>query len=147
MKTQISVRWSDIDPNFHLRHSTYYDFAAQMRTEVLMQMGITMEKMEEAHFSPVLFREECIFRNEIRFGDNIFLTLKMTRLRKDFTHFSMQHEFLREDGTLCAVINIDAGWVDTRKRKLTPPPAIAQEALFSLPKTENFAWEEVYPVA
>ena len=30
---QLSFRWSDLDPNFHVRHSTYYDFGAQHRIE------------------------------------------------------------------------------------------------------------------
>jgi acyl-CoA thioesterase FadM len=26
---ELSFRWSDLDPNFHVRHSAYYDFGAQ----------------------------------------------------------------------------------------------------------------------
>jgi acyl-CoA thioester hydrolase len=32
---QLSFRWSDLDPNFHVRHSAYYDFGAQHRIEIL----------------------------------------------------------------------------------------------------------------
>ena len=32
---EISIRWSDLDPNFHVRHSAYYDFGAQHRIEIL----------------------------------------------------------------------------------------------------------------
>ena len=31
----ISLRWADLDPNFHLRHSVYYDLGSQQRVEVL----------------------------------------------------------------------------------------------------------------
>jgi acyl-CoA thioester hydrolase len=31
---QLSFRWSDLDPNFHVRHSAY-DFGAQHRIEIL----------------------------------------------------------------------------------------------------------------
>jgi acyl-CoA thioesterase FadM len=31
---QLSFRWSDLDPNFHVRHSAYYDFGAQHRIEI-----------------------------------------------------------------------------------------------------------------
>lgn len=141
-KTQLSIRWADIDPNFHMRHSVYYDCAAQMRTEVLAQMGITMNAMQSGHFGPVLFREECSFFHEIAFGDNIFLTAKMSRLRKDYTRFSIQHEFLREDGTVCARITIDGGWVNTRTNQLTVPPRIAKSVVRAIPKTDDFTWEE-----
>ena len=34
---EIQVRWSDLDPNFHLRHSVYYDWGAYCRIEFLEQ--------------------------------------------------------------------------------------------------------------
>ena len=27
----IQIRWADLDPNFHLRHSVYYDYGAYCR--------------------------------------------------------------------------------------------------------------------
>jgi acyl-CoA thioester hydrolase len=33
LSKQLSFRWSDLDPNFHVRHSAYYDFGAQHRIE------------------------------------------------------------------------------------------------------------------
>lgn len=32
---EIQLRWSDLDPNFHLRHSVYYDWGAFCRIEFL----------------------------------------------------------------------------------------------------------------
>jgi hypothetical protein len=40
---QLSFRWSDLDPNFHVRHSAYYDFGAQHRIEILESLGLTMK--------------------------------------------------------------------------------------------------------
>jgi acyl-CoA thioester hydrolase len=59
---QLSFRWSDLDPNFHVRHSAY-DFGAQHRIEILESLGLTM-KVLTGHFGPILFREECIFRKK-----------------------------------------------------------------------------------
>ena len=53
---EISIRWSDLDPNFHLRHSAYYDFGAQHRIEILEEQGLTLRVMQQGHFGPVLFR-------------------------------------------------------------------------------------------
>jgi acyl-CoA thioesterase FadM len=39
---QLSFRWSDLDPNFHVRHSAYYDFGAH-RIEILESLGLTMK--------------------------------------------------------------------------------------------------------
>ena len=46
----------------------------------------------------------------------------------------------RENGTLCAVINVDCAWIDTQLRKLTIPPALVAEVFETLPKSEDFEW-------
>jgi acyl-CoA thioester hydrolase len=139
---QLSLRWADLDPNFHLRHTAYYDLAAQARIELLNSVGLTVPLMQQEGFGPVLFREECLFRREIHHGDNIYLTSKLKKARKDFSRFSIQHEFVRQDGTLCAILTIDAAWINTRIRKITVPPAIGQEKMEAFPKTEDFVWTD-----
>ena len=54
----LSVRWADLDPNFHVRHSVYYDFGAQQRVEILEQSGLSLRIMQEQGFGPIIFREE-----------------------------------------------------------------------------------------
>ncbi|MFN4150762.1 MAG: acyl-CoA thioesterase, partial [Candidatus Sericytochromatia bacterium] len=61
-KRQIEIRWSDLDPNFHVRHSVYYDWGAYMRTVLMEKEGLTLKLMQEQNFGPVIFREECLFR-------------------------------------------------------------------------------------
>ena len=63
---EISFRWSDLDPNFHVRHSAYYDFGAQHRIEILEELGLTLRVMQTQGFGPVLFRDECVFRKELK---------------------------------------------------------------------------------
>ena len=41
------IRWSDIDPNFHVLHSKYYDYCANARLIVLAHSGITMQVIQE----------------------------------------------------------------------------------------------------
>ena len=136
----IQLRWSDFDPNFHLRHSVYYDFGAMARVEFLSRCGLTVEMMQTHHLGPVLFREEAVFRKEVRPGDTIYINLLITKLRPDFSRFSFRHEIVKADQTLCAVMNLDGAWIDTRMRKLTVPPPIAVEMLEQLPKSEDFTW-------
>jgi acyl-CoA thioester hydrolase len=138
---QLSIRWADLDPNFHLRHTAYYDFAAQARIDLLDAIGLTVSFMQQKGLGPVLFREECVFRREIRYGDQIQLTSKLKNARRDFSRFSIQHEFVRDDGTVCAVLTIDAAWIDTRIRKLTIPPSIGLQKLETIPKAEDFIWD------
>lgn len=140
IKHSLSLRWADFDANFHLRHSVYYDFGATARLDYLTQNGLSLEMMQSEHFGPILFREEAIFRREVRLGDRVFINLLVTRLRRDYSRFSFRHEITREDGTLCAVINVDGAWMDTERRKLILPTAKVGAILEALPKSEDFEW-------
>ena len=100
-ETTVQFRWSDLDPNFHVRHSVYYDICAQLRTQALGAIGFSLEFFAKNKIGPVLFKEECAFRREIRFGDTIKVNVAALKLSKDGGRFSFVHEFTRE-GELCA---------------------------------------------
>ena len=136
----IQLRWSDLDPNFHIRHSVYYDWGAFIRIEFLNEYGLNYQVMEEMKFGPILFREECIFRREIRSGDEIKMNLQLLRAKKDFSRWSIQHQVIRVDGTLCAVLTVDGAWMDVVRRKLSSPPKKVCEVFEKMPKGEAFEW-------
>jgi acyl-CoA thioester hydrolase len=136
---KISIRWADLDPNFHMRHTAYYDFGAQHRIEILAQQGLTMQVMKEQHFGPIAFREECVFRKEIHLDDEITISTKIGKMKADASRWTIVHELRDEKHTLCAVITIDGAWMDTKLRKLAvPTPEIALDVMNSIPKTEDF---------
>jgi acyl-CoA thioester hydrolase len=135
---QLSFRWSDLDPNFHMRHSAYYDFGAQHRIEILEELGLTLRVMKTEHFGPVLFREECVFRKEINLSDTIVMQTKIAKMKPDASRWSIVHELYRDE-VLCATITVDGAWMDTKLRKLAQPtPQIVVDALNSFPKTSDF---------
>jgi len=136
----IQLRWSDLDPNFHIRHSVYYDWGAFVRIEFLNQFGLNHHVMQELKFGPILFREECVFRKEIRSGDEINMDLKLLRSKKDFSRWSIQHQITKNDGTLCSVLTVDGAWIDVVKRKLSSPPEKVSEVFAMMPKAESFEW-------
>lgn len=136
---QLSFRWADLDPNFHVRHSVYYDCAAQHRMEILENLGLNLKIFQAQHFGPVLFREECIFRKEIKLNDSIFIHTKVAKMKTDASRWSIVHEFRNEENILCATLTVDGAWMDTKLRKLVNPvPEIAIQALISIPKSEDF---------
>jgi acyl-CoA thioester hydrolase len=136
---QLSFRWADLDPNFHVRHSVYYDFAAQHRVEILESLGLTMKAFQTQHFGPILFREECVFRKEIKLGDSIILYTKVAKMRVDASRWSIAHEFRTDENQLCATLTVDGAWMDTKLRKLVDPvPQIAIDALAVFPKCDDF---------
>ena len=138
---QVEVRWSDLDPNFHLRHSVYYDWGAFIRLTFLNEYGLTPAVLRENNFGPILFREECVFKREILFGDVVHVNLALSRSRKDFSRLSIAHEIWKNSNTLSAIVTVDVAWIDTNLRKLAvPPQAIISKTFEAIPKAENFEW-------
>lgn len=137
---EVQIRWSDLDPNAHLRHSVYYDWGALSRIEFLYEFGLTAALMQQLHFGPILFREECVFKKEIRLGDNVEIGLKLTKARRDFSRWSIQHDITKNGDTVSAILTVDGAWLDTKERKLAVPPGKVSEVFLHMPRDPGFQW-------
>lgn len=135
---KMEIRWADLDPNFHVLHSRYYDFGAYCRMSFFTEHGLTPAMMMEANMGPIIFREECLFKREIRFGDKLEIFLKLSKCNEDGSRWSMVHELWTNGNTLAAFITIDGAWMDTKIRKLATPPGVCKTVLELIPKTDNF---------
>lgn len=120
-RTRAHLRWADIDANFHLRHSVYYDLCAQQRMSALTDVGISLMHMRRGGYGPVLFKEECTFRREIKLEDEIWIVLRRCAVNEP-SRFSFVHTFIKADATYCARLVVTGAWIDTRLRKITVPP-------------------------
>ena len=138
----IQVRWSDIDQNRHLRHSVYYDYGATVRISCFSAHGLTNLKFEELHIGPILFREEAIFKREIKFEDLVTVDMEVTKATRDFARWSIRHQFYKGDDTLSAILNMDGAWIDVGKRKLATPDLYVQKIFDDFPKASDFQWVE-----
>jgi len=136
----VEIRWSDLDPNFHLRHSVYYDWGAYLRMCFLTEHGLTTAVLTEHEIGPVLFREEALFKREIHFGDHIEINVKLSKCSPDLRRWSMVHEIWKNGDTLCAIITIDGAWLDIVKRKIVTPPDSFRPCFEAIEHTENFEW-------
>lgn len=137
----VQVRWSDLDPNFHVRHSVYYDWGAFCRVEFLNAQGLTAGVMMQLQFGPILFREECVFRREIKSGDAVTINLQVTKSRRDFSRWSIQHQLFKNGRVLCAVLQVDGAWMHLGHRKLMSPPEKVLEVFEKMPRAEGFIWQ------
>ena len=137
---EIQVRWSDLDPNVHLRHSIYYDWGAFCRIAFLEQHHLTTGVMQRLQIGPILFREECIFRREIRLGDKVTIDLQVLKTKRDYSRWTIQHTVRKNGDTISAIITVDGAWLDTAKRKLATPPIEVSETFGQMPTSQNFQW-------
>ena len=67
-KVSFLTRWSDFDPNNHLRHSAYNDYAAESRVRLFTKYGLSLQEFNKLHIGPVLFQEKTNFLKEIFLG-------------------------------------------------------------------------------
>ena len=138
----VQIRWSDLDPNFHLRHSVYYDWGAYSRILFFNTNGLTGDVLRQLNIGPIIFREECVFRKEIRFEDEITVDLQVTKAKKDFSRWSVRHHIMKNKEVLAATLTLDLAWINTIERKLAIPPQQVIAAIDSMPKHESFEWLE-----
>lgn len=136
------VRWADLDPNFHLRHSVYYDYGAAMRIDMLAEFGITPAFMRLHNLGPIILREECVFLKEISSGDKVSVDVQLQKARRDYSRWTFLHRIFKNDSLLAAKLTIDGAWLNTEIRKLTVPPQEVSETFKSMPTAEDFSWDE-----
>lgn len=135
------VRWADLDANFHMRHTAYNDYAAQVRLHFLQDRGVTLQVMKELNLGPVLFSEHTDYLAEVRPGDTIRVSLLIAAMTADGRKWKMRHEIYRGDGKKAAVIQVHGAWFDTVKRTVVAPPLMMQNMFLDLPKTDDFTEE------
>ncbi len=133
----ITIRWSDLDPNGHVRHSVYYDFGAQARIAYLQKQGFGIEWLADNGIGPVLFREEARFYSELHSGDELVIDAKLCGVSADHRKWSMRHSILRGEN-LCATIEVDGAWFDLKTRRISPPPVELVEKFEALTRTKDF---------
>lgn len=138
----VQVRWADLDPNFHLRHSVYYDWGAMCRIDFFYKYGLTAEVLREFDLGPIILREECVFKKEIKPGDTVKITMVLAKTKRDYSRWTIQHTILKNDSIIAALLTIDGAWLDTSKRKLTVPPGQAVDVFSQMPVGTAFQWME-----
>ena len=134
--TTYRTRWADMDPNGHMRHSAYADYAADQRLVLLAAWGYDIKEFARLRLGPVLFREETTFLKEVSIGEEIRVNSRLRTVNDDGTRWSITHTIYKADGRVAATVAVDGAWLDLDRRKLTTPPTELSEAFRNLPAYE-----------
>lgn len=139
-QVDFKTKWADFDPNRHMRHTAYNEYAAEARVRYFASKNFTIADFTKYNIGPILFHEETFFRKEIHMGEDISVNLKIAGLSEHNERWKISHEIFNEAGKLAAVVNVLGAWLDLTKRKLTIPP---QEAAYLFTEGEKTADFEV----
>ena len=137
-QVEFVTKWSDFDPNRHMRHTAYNDYAAEIRVRFFIDAGFPIEEIAKHNIGPILFTENTSFRKEIHSGENITGTIQLLGLSKNKSRWKFRHEIFNQAGQLSATIEVYGAWLDLEKRKLTTLPAEYDSLFDQLEKTEDF---------
>ena len=140
MKFEITfnTKWSDFDPNRHMRHTAYNDYAAEVRVRFFQQHGLSINEFAKLNIGAILFKEETSFYKEIHIGENISVLMELEGVSKGIERWKFNHQIFNQNGLLAAEIKVYGAWIDLVKRKLTAPPKKFVTIFEDLPKTSNF---------
>ena len=137
-EVKFNTKWSDFDPNRHMRHTAYNDYAAEVRVRFFQEHGLSINEFAQLNIGPILFKEETSFLKEIHLSENITVNMELEGVSKGIERWRFTHQIFNKDGVLAAEIKVYGAWIDLIKRKLTAPPTRFVQVFEDLPKTENF---------
>jgi acyl-CoA thioester hydrolase len=133
------VRWADLDPNAHMRHSAYADYGAQARIGFLTEHGFGLGQFMKLKLGPILFREDLKYLREIRANEEISVTCEAVGVSPNRKHWKIRHRIFRQDGELACIIDCQGAWFDLVNRKVVPAPAELVAVMEQMPKTDDYA--------
>lgn len=143
-KVIFKTRWADFDPNNHMRHSAFNDYAAEARVRFFADHKFSISEFNKQNVGPILFSENTNFYREINLSEDITVELLLKGISENGERFKVQHNIFKENGVLAAQIEIFGAWLDLEKRKLTVPPSQIITTFNSLKKSDTF---EIIPIS
>ena len=137
-QVEFTTKWSDFDPNRHMRHTAYNDYAAEARVRYFSHAGFPVDTIAKDGIGPVLFSEYTSFKKEIHIGENIFINAKLLGLSTDQRKWKIRHEVFNQTGKLSAIIDVYGAWIDLHKRKLTALPDKYKTLFNQMDKADDY---------
>lgn len=136
------VRWADLDPNRHLRHSVYLDYAAQARVALFSDYGLPVDEIAKTGLGPILFREEIKYLREVKGMEEVTVCCELRWMYEDGSRWCFSHRMFKNDAVPVAELTVDGAWLDLNTRKLGTPSNELREVIMKFPRTDDFKWVE-----
>lgn len=141
-KQEFQVIWADLDPNAHMRHTAYNDYAAQVRVGLFEELDLPLAKLVAKGYGPILFHEDTSFKSEVFMNEKITVTCAAVAFRKDLKVWKFRQNVLKQDGSIACTIIATGAFMSLKERKVVVPPKEIIDMLEQIPKAEDFYWLE-----
>jgi acyl-CoA thioester hydrolase len=138
---EIEVIWADMDPNQHMRHTSYSQYAAHTRISFFNDMGFSLTKLAEMGLAAVLLREQTTYIREVQMHEKISINIELLKSTEDYSKYTIVQNISKENKKLAAKVIIDGTWIDMKKRNVVSPfPEIIEAVIKKLPMHPDFEW-------
>ena len=140
MTQAFHLRWADLDPNGHVRHSVYADLAAQTRVAFLGAAGFGLREFAALGLGPILLREDVRYLKELLLDDVVTVEALVSGLTGDGARWHLHHVFTRaRDGAVVATVAVEGAWFDLRTRRVAAPPPDLAKAMRTASRHPTYA--------
>jgi len=137
-KKTVEVRWSDIDANQHVTHTAYATFATHTRVEWMKSIGCSMSDLFDLGFSGVLLKEETEYFREVFLSEKVTVEVFFAGESVDHSRWKFIHYIYNSKHKLSAKHTVLGVWIDSKTRKIAPPPRELLDCLVDLVKSTDF---------
>lgn len=140
---EVEVIWADMDPNQHMRHTSYSQYAAHARMSFFDEQGYSLTKLANMGLGAILMREQSTYIREVGLHEHIRITVEVIKSTKDYSYYTIMQTIYKENGKVAAKVIIDGTWIDMQTRKATAPyPEVVAGVVAKMPKHKDFEWVE-----
>lgn len=116
------VKWSDVDPNKHLRGSAYLDFTDHTRINFMESKGLSVDMLIKLNVGFVLTSTSIEYKREVLMNEVIRVDYHIDYFSEDYRKYGATHQIFKEDGKLACMIKIEGFWIDLKSRRVAAPP-------------------------
>ena len=117
-RTEIAVRFAELDPYAHVNHAVYVTYFEVARSEALASVGAPLHLMAEEGFQFVVTDIQVSFKRAAVAGELLVVETEVSEVRRASTVWSQR--ILRDDEVMVTG-TIRAAVTDTKGRPTRPP--------------------------
>jgi acyl-CoA thioester hydrolase len=129
--TRIAVRSYELDALGHLNQAVYHSYAEHARVEMFRRAGCGADRLISEGVSPVLLETHTRFLKELRLGDEVDVSCRLSFGRKKT--FQMDSTLRRTDDAVACEMTATLGLLDLATRRLLEDPRKRLEAVATDP--------------